>query len=66
MGLLTGNAAEHRYEQCGDEYCQRFPCRVYKQGYADGWRDGHLAGYAEGYADGFSEGYAEGASDAGE
>jgi flagellar biosynthesis/type III secretory pathway protein FliH len=66
MGLLTGNAAEHRYEQCGDDYCQRFACRVYKQGYSDGWRDGHLAGYAEGYTEGFSEGYAEGASDAGE
>ena len=66
MGLLTGNAAEHRYEHCRDDYCQRFPCRVYKQGYADGYRDGHLAGYAEGYTEGFAEGYAEGASDAGE
>ena len=66
MGLLTGNAAEHRYEECGDEYCQRFPCRVYREGYEAGRAAGFGAGYTAGEVDGYVAGYADGASDAGE
>ena len=34
MGLLAGTSSEHRYQRCDDEYCDRFPCRVYREGYA--------------------------------
>jgi hypothetical protein len=56
MGLDRGGDPEHRYQLCTDEHCERFPCRVYK----DGWRDGHATGYERGYAAGFAEGYEAG------
>ena len=55
---------EHQYQLCNDDDCPRFPCRVYKEGYARGYQDGVITGYAAGYADGFSEGYSQGAADA--
>jgi hypothetical protein len=36
MGLIY---AEHRYQTCRDEDCQRYACRVYREGYANGWAD---------------------------
>jgi hypothetical protein len=33
MAPLPATREEHRYQQCQDEYCERFPCRVYKEGY---------------------------------
>jgi len=51
MGLITGNGTDHRYQQCDDEYCERFPCRVYKEGYREGYADGHGAGYSSGFAE---------------
>ena len=65
MALLAGTAEEHRYQLCGDEWCERFPCRVYKEGYAAGHAAGFASGYAEGRADGYSEGYGDGQADAG-
>jgi hypothetical protein len=59
MGLQASSTDEHRYQLCRDESCQRFACRVYREGYADG-RD---AGRVEGYAEGFAEGYAQAAAD---
>jgi hypothetical protein len=59
MGVTASTASEHRYQLCEDESCERFPCRVYK----DGWRDGHAAGFAAGYADGHAGGYSEGYGD---
>jgi hypothetical protein len=53
-------AHEHRYQLCRDEFCDRFPCRVYKEGWRDGFEDGRRRGYAEGYRQGFEEGFAEG------
>ena len=50
---------DHDYRMCGDEDCPRFPCRVYKEGYARGYLDGSISGYAQG----FGEGYAQGAED---
>ena len=44
----------HRYQACTDEHCDRFPCRVYKEGYRNGWQDGHVAGYAAGFPDGIA------------
>ena len=32
---------EHRYQTCQDEYCDRFPCRVYREGYRNGYEDGY-------------------------
>ena len=66
MGLLTGNGTDHRYQTCNDEYCERFPCRVYKEGYQNGYADGHGAGYSSGFAEGYTAGYSDGAADAGE
>jgi hypothetical protein len=58
MALAAGTDAEHRYQFCRDEYCDRFPCRIYREGYRNGHADGQAAGYTAGYADGFSEGLA--------
>jgi hypothetical protein len=57
MGVL-GVRTEHRYQTCRDDNCQRFACRVYREGWRDGYGAGHAAGYAEGHATGYSEGYA--------
>ena len=38
MALLAGTGTEHRYQTCDDECCDRFPCRVYKEGYEAGLR----------------------------
>jgi hypothetical protein len=65
MGVLT-DARQHRYQTCRDEDCQRFACRVYKEGYADGYdqgyAEGYLAGQAAGYTEGCAEGYTAGAA----
>ena len=58
MALLAATSAEHRYQLCQDEYCDRFPCRVYKEGHRNGYQDGRAAGQAEGYAAGFADGIA--------
>jgi hypothetical protein len=58
MALLPGVRQEHRYQLCRDDDCDRFPCRVYKEGWRDGWPDGHQHGHAEGYAAGFGDGLA--------
>ena len=65
MALLAGTSGEHRYATCDDEWCDRFPCRVYREGYANGRAAGFASGYAEGHADGYAEGYGDGAADAG-
>ena len=64
MGFATGTQSEHRYQSCDDEWCDRFPCRVYREGYAAGHAAGFASGYAEGRADGYSEGYGDGQADA--
>jgi hypothetical protein len=64
MGLLAGTGTEHRYQLCGDEWCDRFPCRVYREGYEAGHGAGFAAGYSTGHADGYSEGYSDGHADA--
>ena len=66
MALLAGTGTEHRYQTCDDEWCDRFPCRVYKEGYEAGHAAGSAAGYAAGRADGYAEGYVDGQSDAAE
>jgi hypothetical protein len=64
MGVLTDARTQHRYQTCRDEDCERFACRVYREGYRDGYAAGQAAGYAEGQAAGYSEGYAAGAASA--
>ena len=58
MGLTTGSETEHRYQLCRDEYCDRFPCRVYREGYRNGYEDGYAAGFGAGYSAGFGDGMA--------
>jgi hypothetical protein len=63
MGVL-GVRAQHRYQTCRDEDCQRYACRIYREGYshgkAAGEAEGHAAGLAEGYSKGHTAGYGEG------
>jgi flagellar biosynthesis/type III secretory pathway protein FliH len=60
MGVVNGALRQHRYQTCTDEDCQRFACRVYRQGYADGYADGYAGGEATGYAAGYTEGHSDG------
>jgi len=60
MGTSSASGTEHRYQLCQDQDCERFPCRVYKEGYQNGDYDGHRRGYDEGYPAGYSEGYPAG------
>ena len=58
MALLAGTDAEHRYQLCNDEWCDRFPCRVYREGHRDGFDEGRAVGEVAGYASGFEDGLA--------
>ena len=60
MGVLTGARTQHRDQTCRDESCERFACRVYKEGYRAGYAAGYAIGYAEGYAAGEAAGYQAG------
>lgn len=60
MGAVT--STEHDYRRCHDEFCERFPCRVYREGF----EAGHAAGGAAGFSEGYAAGYAEAAADGGE
>jgi hypothetical protein len=41
MGVLSNaTTQEHRYQTCRDEGCQRFACRVYREGYRNGFAAG--------------------------
>jgi len=64
MGAWTGTRHKHDYHTCEDKFCERFPCRVYRDGWQDGFEAGHGAGYGSGYAAGFNVGYAQGGADA--
>jgi flagellar biosynthesis/type III secretory pathway protein FliH len=70
MGVLTDAREQHRYQTCRDEGCQRYACRVYREGCADGYRRGydlgHAKGHAEGYSAGHADGYAAGAASCGD
>lgn len=52
MGVAAPTREEHRHQLCRDEYCDRFPCRIYKEGYRNGRDDGRAEGYADGFEDG--------------
>jgi hypothetical protein len=60
MGVLTDARTQHRYQTCRDADCQRFACRVYREGYAAGYPAGEAAGQARGEAIGYGRGHAEG------
>jgi hypothetical protein len=56
---------EHRYQLCRDEYCDRFPCKIYKEGHRDGDEDGYRRGWDQGWAAGYGSGYSAGMAAAG-
>jgi hypothetical protein len=66
MGVLTDERTQHRYQTCRDEDCQRYACRIYREGYDNGYGAGHAAGetkgHAAGHAEGWNAGYAAGAT----
>jgi hypothetical protein len=64
MGLTASTQAGHRYQACDDETCDRFICRVYREGFGAGHAAGSASGYAEGRADGYADGYGDGHADA--
>ena len=67
MGVLSNaTTQEHRYATCRDEDCQRFACRIFKEGFREGYGTGSAAGFAQGRAVGHAEGYAEGAASCGD
>src|SRR5258706_15375330 len=57
-GFMARRDDEHRYSECGQDDCPRFPCRAYTEGYVRGYAEGAAAGYAAGGADGLAQGYA--------
>jgi len=58
MGARTDTRQDRRYQTCRDPFCDRFPCRVYREGHRDGLDEGRRRGYDEGFSAGFSEGLA--------
>jgi flagellar biosynthesis/type III secretory pathway protein FliH len=54
MALAAATSAEHRYQTCRDEDCDRFPCRIYREGYRNGREDGYAEGYDQGFPDGIA------------
>lgn len=66
MGVLSNVRTEHRYQMCQDELCQRYACRVYKEGFRNGKAEGEAIGEARGHAAGYSEGYSAGAASCGD
>jgi hypothetical protein len=68
--VLTGERAQHRYQACQDEGCERFACRVYREGLQEGYERGAAAGFAQGeavgYGRGHAGGFAEGAASCGD
>jgi flagellar biosynthesis/type III secretory pathway protein FliH len=56
MGLLSGQQSEHRYQTCRDEDCQRFACRIYREGFENGYETGYDVGYSKGYSAGYAAG----------
>jgi hypothetical protein len=48
----------HRYQTCKDDDCDRFPCRVYKEGHRDGTQAGYALGWDACYPVAFAEGLA--------
>jgi hypothetical protein len=66
MGMLTDERTQHRYQTCRDEDCQRYACRIYREGYDNGYGAGHAAGetkgHTAGHAEGWNAGYAAGAA----
>jgi hypothetical protein len=63
MGVLTDARKQHLYQTCQDPECQRFACRVYKEGRHNGRQEGKAEGRAEGEAVGYSKGHATGYSE---
>jgi len=60
MGVLTDAQQQHRYQTCRDEDCQRYACRVYREGFREGYAAGAASGFAQGQAAGYAEGHADG------
>lgn len=45
---------QHDHRTCRDQECERYACRIYREGYRDGYDDGNAAGYAAGFIDGLA------------
>ncbi|MGO9078884.1 MAG: hypothetical protein ACLQDY_07540 [Streptosporangiaceae bacterium] len=62
--MPPGRDDHPHYCECNDPDCDRFPCRVYREGYEAGYAAGHAAGHATGYAEGYTEGHADATAEA--
>lgn len=45
----------HEYADCTDPHCDRYQCRVYREGIEAGRPEAEADGYAKGYADGMND-----------
>jgi flagellar biosynthesis/type III secretory pathway protein FliH len=63
MGVVSrATTQQHLYQTCQDDGCQRFGCRVYKEGRRNGYEEGNAEGYAKGHAEEYAAGWAAGYS----
>lgn len=60
---LALSDTRHDWRECDDEFCDAFPCKVYREGHERGYGAGHAAGFDAGYAAASADGYAAGYSD---
>ncbi len=66
--MAVSPSDNHDYRECfydsqpdrgrAAQVCNRFPCRVYREGHQHGYQDGYADGYGAGYAGGFADGLA--------
>jgi hypothetical protein len=59
---VSNGSQQHDYRTCRNEWCERFPCRVYAEGYRRCHDEGEAEGHAKGYDDGYGAGHAAGYS----
>jgi hypothetical protein len=62
LGVLTDERTQHRYQTCRDESCERFACRIWREGVREGYQRGAAGGDAQAH----TEGYAAGAASCGD
>ena len=58
MGVKPDAPVQHRHQTCPDGDCQRYACRIWREGYDAGQATGEAKGHSEGYSEGFAAGAA--------
>lgn len=50
----------HDYASCRDPHCDKYACRIYREGIDEGRIEGQVEGFNEGLAEGLKQGFDEG------